>query len=111
MKALSKEQQIDAVIESLGGVSKASPAPYLLTRINARLGKDADNSFWGRAGAFISRPAVAGFGLGVFMLVNCIAVTVLKNGNGKSVASQPGNTNYEFAINVSSNYDIDNQEP
>jgi hypothetical protein len=72
---------------------------------------DAPN-FWSRAGALLSRPKVAGAGLAVFVLMNILVVNSLaKKNTSASVATQVSQNKYDFAINVSSIYDIENQEP
>ncbi|MEP6712851.1 MAG: hypothetical protein ABJA37_10565 [Ferruginibacter sp.] len=102
--------KITEVLNSFDGVERAVPKPFLLTRINARLQQAAPGNSWGKAYAFISRPLVAGLGLLLFLMVNLIIISQNKNTAGGNIATQNTNTaQYEFAINVASIYDIENQ--
>ncbi|MCP9750940.1 hypothetical protein [Ferruginibacter sp. HRS2-29] len=105
-------KKIAASLESLDGVSRATPAPYLLTRINAKLNALEAPNFWSRAGALLSKPKIAGIGMMVFIVMNIFVINSLKKNNTPAALTQ-GTTNirYDFAINVSSIYDIENQEP
>lgn len=49
---------VEETINAMDGAEKASPAPFLLTRINAALQKQK-LSFWERISVFISRPGIA----------------------------------------------------
>ncbi len=112
MDHANNNKKIEAVINSFNGAERATPAPYLLTRINARLAKEKKYNFWSRISAVISKPLVAGSGIAVFIAVNFWIVATLTNTTSKTVTTQlPTGAKYEFAINVSSIYDIENQEP
>lgn len=113
MERSEMPEKVDQSLESLEGISRATPAPYLLTRINARLLKETQPNFWSRAGAFLSRPVTAVCGLTLFLIINVVAVNVFDktNSSRSSGASAQPATNYDFAINVSGIYDIENQEP
>ena len=63
------ERQIEDALNSINGINKATPKPYLLTRINARLSNPVKNS-WENAAVFISRPSVMALGLCLVLAVN-----------------------------------------
>ncbi len=104
--------KIDTTLKSIDGITKASPKPFLLTRVNAALNNTATESVWSQIAFYLKKPLVAGFAIFILVLVNII---VIKSINGdteadniaKSVTSQK----YDFAINVSVLYDIENPEP
>lgn len=105
-------KKVAVSLESLEGVSRAIPAPYLLTRINAKLNSQEAPNFWSRAGAILSRPKVAGIGMMIFVMANIFVINSLKKNNTSTALIQGTTaTRYDFAINVSSIYDIENQEP
>ncbi len=52
------QQQINEALQSIDGIAPASPRPYLLTRIQARLSSIAAQSSWETIAQFISRPVV-----------------------------------------------------
>ena len=56
------ERQIEDALNSINGINKATPKPYLLTRINTRLSNPVKSS-WENVAVFISRPSVMALGL------------------------------------------------
>jgi hypothetical protein len=63
------EQEIEAILNSLDGVEKASPKPFLYTRLMAKM-QESDDNIWSRILQFITKPAFAvGIAL-VFLLIN-----------------------------------------
>ena len=54
------EKLVDDAMSSMDHAEKASPAPYLLTRINARMQNgNAGTGFWEKLLSVVTRPAVA----------------------------------------------------
>ena len=70
------EERVERALNSLEHINRATPKPYLLTRINAKASTRARN-IWESAATFISKPAVAIIGLCLIILIN-ISV-ILKN--------------------------------
>jgi len=107
-------KKTEEALNSLDGIVSAEPKPFLLTRINAALQsrQPGDRSTWGSIAALLKRPAVA---FGMLLLIAFINIAVLAGGNPftekKNTQSFSANTKYDFAINVSGIYDIENQEP
>ena len=73
----NNEKQIEAILNSIDNIQRASPAPYLHTRINARLNNPVRN-IWENISSFISRPAVMVAGICLILTIN-ISVLVVKN--------------------------------
>jgi len=90
------ERQIEAALNSIGSMQRATPKPYLFTRINARLNKQ-EKSIWENAAAFISRPAVMAISLCLILTVN-ISVLIINK-------SSTNNTTNESAVNITSDED------
>lgn len=88
--------QVEEALNSVDGIQKASPKPYLLTRINARLNRQAKTN-WEKAAVFISRPAVMVAGVCLVLAIN-ISVVLLNN-------SASNNTVAEHSANVGSDED------
>jgi len=112
MQKSSIEKLVEDTINSFDGASKAEAKPFLLTRIYARMqqGQAASQNVWMRAASFLSTPRVALTGLLLIILLN--ATIIIKNTSGSGNAVQNTSTvKDEFAINVISIYDIENQEP
>lgn len=66
-------EEVDKILDSLEDIQRASANPFLFTRIQARLEKEEKN-FWSQAFAFISRPAVAFFGVAIAILINAFVL-------------------------------------
>jgi hypothetical protein len=73
------EQEIEAAFNSLNHIERAAPAPFLLTRIQARLNNPVKNT-WEYIAGFISRPAIMVAGLCFLLIIN-ISVLLYKNYN------------------------------
>lgn len=103
-------QLTNDALNSLDGAGKASPAPYLLTRINARLGQNKE-SLWTRAVWLIGKPAVAFSGLAIIIMANVFAIfyniNIPDNLNSFTEQSLQANTD-EFSYTVATIYDNDN---
>lgn len=111
---MNKNEQINKLIEdvlsSVDSVSRATPAAYLLTRINARLNK-ANETLWEKAGWFIGRPSFAITGLAMLIIINVVVVAFTKQ-NGFAAATEQASAADEVSYNtVASIYDIENTEP
>lgn len=112
---MNKKEQInkliDEAISSVDNVKRASPMPFLLTRINAKLNK-ANENMWEKAGWFIGRPSFAVPGLAMLLLINVMVVVSNKTdpftvATEQSALAQPD----EFSFPVATIYDIENTEP
>ena len=99
----------EEAINSADAIQRATPAPFLFTRINARLNQ-APESVWEKAGWFISRPAIAFAGLCLIIFINVFALTYHRSGNATN--EQVSNSNAdEYSYTVATIYDIENTEP
>ena len=112
---MNNTEQINKLIEyalnSADDVRRAEPKPFLLTRINARMNRQAETA-WEKAGWFIGRPAVAFTGLCMILLIN-VMVIMFNNSSGstvltESVAQNPAD---EFSYTVATIYDTENAQP
>jgi hypothetical protein len=67
------EQQVEAALNALDGATSATPKPFLLTRISARL-LAKQESIWDKSLYFISRPAIAFAAVCIVIIVNIFAI-------------------------------------
>ena len=106
------EKLIDEALSSVDGAGRATPRPFLLTRINARLSKTNENS-WERAGRFIARPVVVIAGLCLIIAVNALVVSTNRStaDDTSNIADQQSSTADEFSTTVATLYEIENTEP
>jgi hypothetical protein len=65
--------RIDESIESLVGITRAMPGPYLYARIVAHI-YNSENSFWERTSKTISRPAFALFTISLMISFNFMVI-------------------------------------
>jgi hypothetical protein len=102
---------IDDTLNSLDDAGRATPRPYLFTRINVRMQNNVENA-WDRTLRIISRPAVA---LSVLCLVICINALVVSRNyplkSGTPVTEDQFASVYEYNNSVAVLDDIANNEP
>ena len=80
------ENRIEQAMNSLDGISSASPGPFFYTRVQARLQKQAASS-WESVTSFITRPAVALAGVCIIILLNAVAFYFHPDNTAASVAA------------------------
>lgn len=110
MKSDHINKLIEETINSFDGASKAAPRPFLLTRVLAKLNREPEvKNMWSRAVTFMSRPAIA---LTAALLIIALNTTIIiRNTRTENVAANVNSSKDEYAINVISIYDTENQEP
>ena len=50
------EKRVEQTLNSLDGIQRASPQPWLFSRIKGRLMQQDDKTVWGVIGSFLSKP-------------------------------------------------------
>ncbi len=63
------QSEVEKTLSCLDGVKKATPNPYMYTRVKARLEKE-QKGFWIRAFFFLNRPAIAVAAIVVAVMIN-----------------------------------------
>ena len=106
--------KIEEILKSIDGIEKATVKPFLLTRVNARI-KAANalpENIWYRIAFYLKKPSVAFAAVLLLVLIN---IFVIKSNNQRrdleNTAKNKISQKYDFAINVSVLYDLENQEP
>lgn len=97
-------------MSSLDDAQPAAPAPYLLTRIQARMNRPSA-SVWEKAVFFISRPAIAFTGIFLVLLINVLVIAYNKTSDNTSSELVVQNTADEFTNTATSIYDLENTLP
>ena len=101
------DSRVENVLQSLDGIERAKPAPWLFTRVNARLAGE-ERTTWGMMSSFLARPAVTIAGLCIILVLN---VSLLLN-KGRSVVSpamvHTEHVESESLIASSSSFDYEN---
>lgn len=109
MKKDQFEQRIEAAFNSLEGMQRAQPQPFLLARINAVLQnkKPVRISLAEKWAAYISRPAIAFTLLAIVLFINItVLVTRSKNNNRETVTTTDSKDEYAYQNSVI--FDIEN---
>jgi hypothetical protein len=111
MKKFELEKLVEDTINSMDGAQRAEPAPYLLTRINARLQRPA-YSTWERISMILSRPGVAIAGATFLIIVN---LAIFLTGNSSQDVKVPQSSQVStdvYSYNTTSAlYDLENITP
>jgi hypothetical protein len=105
------QQKIDEAMSSMDDAQRATPKPFLLTRIMARMNAAKETS-WEKAGRLISRPAFAIAGLGALIALNILVLTLNHRSATNSANEQTSFvTTGDFSAANATINDIENPEP
>lgn len=113
MKKNDLDKMLEATLNSMEAAERATPAPYLLTRINARMQNGRNSSAWQKISAVLARPAIA-FSFFVFILMMNVWIISSSVGNNNASSSmqnlQPSDD--EYSMNASTSlFDFENTQP
>ena len=64
------EQRVEKTLNSLDGIQRASPQPWLFSRIKGKMMQQDDKSVWGTIGSLLSKPVIAIAGLCLILMMN-----------------------------------------
>ena len=76
-------RKIEETLNSFDNIQRASPKPFLLTRIHAQLNNKAKN-IWEKTAFFISRPTIMLLGLSLVIAIN-LSVILINNSSKNKV--------------------------
>ena len=112
MEGKNIDKLINNTIESLDGATRATPKPFLLTRILATVNKqETITNRWSAILAFISRPGFVIAALSFVLTINFIAFRMNKNDSGNTVVIQTNTAIAdEFAGNINNIYEFENTD-
>jgi hypothetical protein len=63
-------KRVEAALNSLDGIERAKPQPWLFPRVKRRLMQLEERPLWGAIGSFLSRPVIAIAGLCLILMMN-----------------------------------------
>lgn len=104
------DKLIDAALNSTDGAGRASPKPYLFTRLKARLDRGQESS-WEKAARFIARPVVALAGLCLVISINALVIAYNNTPASNNTGQDQLATTDEFTTSVTALYYAENTEP
>jgi len=111
---MNRQEQIDKLVDnamsSLEDAQPAAPAPFLLTRIQARINRPT-GSVWEKAVFFISRPAIAFTGICLVLLLNVLVIAYNKTSDNTPSEMIVQNSADEFTYTPTAIYDLENTLP
>lgn len=110
MKDELTDKKIDTVMHSLDEVEKASPRPFLFTRLEARM--QYERSVWYKLSTFVARPMVAFACICLILIIN--ASVILFSGTKSSSLIQSGPelaTADEYSQVSATIYEFENVKP
>jgi hypothetical protein len=107
------EEKIEQALNSMDHHSRATPRPYLSTRINAALFSVRKTNAWDAFYALITRPAVAMAGMAIIILLNVMILAFNKNSGSVKFQADTYTTEWQGYSTVASSplYDLENMEP
>jgi hypothetical protein len=103
-------KKIDDVMQSMDGMERALPRPFLFTRLEARM--QNDRNLWSKISSFVARPVVA-FACICFVLIINSIVIFFSNNSENSLAQQGSElaTVDEYSQVSYNLYDLENSKP
>ena len=98
-------KKIDDVMQSIDGIKRASPRPFLLTRIEGRM--QNERNIWATLSSFVAKPVVALICICFIVIINAMVIfmanspsdSLTQQGNELAAAdeySQVSTAFYEF---------------
>lgn len=67
------DYEIEKILESMDGISKASPRPFFFTRLEARM-MYKEKNVWEKLSIFLSRPIVAFASICLVLMINAFVI-------------------------------------
>jgi hypothetical protein len=106
------EKKVEEALDSLDGIQRATPQPWLFSRIKARLNREEaeEETVWGNLGSFLSKPGVVVAGLCLIMAFNGVLLfnQPTKISSAAIVAQSELPTDSESYIASSSSFEFEN---
>lgn len=102
---------VQETIDAMDGAERATPAPFLLTRLHAQLRRE-EISYWERINFFVCRPVVAVTAVLLVVTLNLFMYTYNGSGNTSTQAQATTLATDEYSmINPAALFDFENTQP
>lgn len=101
------QRKVEEAMDSVLGINRATPNPFLYTRILANINRQ-ENTYWERVSRLISRPAFAIATVSMILMLNLFVVI-----NETSATTTKPTIEVATAddLGINSFYDIENVQP
>ena len=111
MKNNKLAEMVEQTLNSMDGAERATPAPFLLTRINAKMNREQPSA-WERFGIFLSRPIIALSTIAFLIFFNLIVYTYSNSSSNINGSQNLQVSTDEYSMNNSSSlFDLENIQP
>ena len=102
------QKKVDEAMDSIEGINRAIPKPFLFTRVAARISRHENNN-WERVGKLISRPAFALITVSMVLMLNLFVAI----NETSATTAKPNLSEVATADDLGTNsfYDIENVQP
>jgi uncharacterized protein (DUF1786 family) len=104
------DKWVDETINSFDGAERATPKPYLFTRLTAKMQNRTENS-WDNALRFLSKPAVVMACVCLVIAVNAAVLSFSNNSNTATTTEEQYAVADDYNTSVAVLNDIENIEP
>lgn len=101
---------VEETLDSMNGAQKAEPAPYLLTRINAKMNQEVPSA-WERISLFLSRPGIAIAAVAFLIILNLLIYSFNNSSIDINLQNLQGTADEYSMNNSSSLFDLENIQP
>ncbi|RAJ08927.1 hypothetical protein LX64_01582 [Chitinophaga skermanii] len=103
--SVDKKQEIPAILSSLDGISRATPAPFFYTRLRARM-QQGKASAWDNVVGFMSKPIVVIVFVGTILLLNGVTLLKQTNNTNPTTVEQAAIQGIRDEYNLASNNNV-----
>ena len=102
------EKRVEETLNSLDGIQRAEPQPWLFSRVKGRLMQE-EKTVWETMGSFLSRPVIAIAGLCLILMLNGFLLFNLEKGPSSTILTSQNEQplDSESLIASSSSFDYE----
>ena len=100
-------KKIDDVMQSMDGITRATPRPFLFTRLEARM--QSEKNIWSKISSFAARPVVAFACVCFVLIIN--AMVIFTSGSATTQQGPELATADEYSQVSYNLYDFENFKP
>ncbi len=101
---------VEETLDSMNGAQRAEPAPYLLTRINAKMNREIPSA-WERISLYLSRPGIAIVAVAFLIILNLVIYSFNNTITDINLQNLQGAADEYSMNNSSSLFDLENIQP
>lgn len=105
------DKDIDRILNSLDGMSQATPSPFFYNKVAQRLNR-AEKNVWERWSGFITRPAVLAAGFVLMVILNLYSIIIsVKQKNVDQQVVVNADDYEQLSYGTSTYFDYENSLP